>query len=206
VQYLVLPLDEPAFEINANTRDIKVPAAFSQNGVGVQGDHGAEILYFKINRFFDTMDFGRDDVSIVIQWKTKDGTGTSPVFCKDIKSDPDYLIFGWELTSDITIGGIVEFSIRILVWNTDNENNYIYSFSTKTATVAVKPALQFDIEQLKPDYNVAESIKQRINRSPLSNAVISLKPPIFVLPVGTGETIDLIYNEEKDRYDYDLIA
>ena len=34
-QYVVLPLDEEIFEINANTRAINVPASFKKNGIGV---------------------------------------------------------------------------------------------------------------------------------------------------------------------------
>ena len=40
--------DEPYFEINANTREIKVPPVFQQNGLTVKGDKLAEIVYFKI--------------------------------------------------------------------------------------------------------------------------------------------------------------
>ena len=35
LQYVVLPLDEEIFEINANARTITVPAGFKKNGVGV---------------------------------------------------------------------------------------------------------------------------------------------------------------------------
>ena len=36
--YKTLPLDEPAFEIDANTRIITVPDVFRRNGISVQGD------------------------------------------------------------------------------------------------------------------------------------------------------------------------
>ena len=36
--YTVLPLDEPVFSIDTNTRKITVPAEFSKNGVSVQGE------------------------------------------------------------------------------------------------------------------------------------------------------------------------
>ena len=41
--FLRLPLDEPYFEINANTRAITVPSALSQ--IGVVGDKYAEIVF-----------------------------------------------------------------------------------------------------------------------------------------------------------------
>lgn len=34
-KFLMLPLDEPVFEIDANTRDIKVPTEFKKNGISV---------------------------------------------------------------------------------------------------------------------------------------------------------------------------
>jgi hypothetical protein len=48
-----MPLDEPLFEIDANSRSIAVPSEFSRNGVGVKGDHQAETLYFRVDRYFD---------------------------------------------------------------------------------------------------------------------------------------------------------
>ena len=50
-KYLRLPLDEPMFEIDANTRKIAVPEEFKANGLSVQGDHLAETVYFVIDRY-----------------------------------------------------------------------------------------------------------------------------------------------------------
>ena len=49
-KYVVLPLDEEPFAIDANARTITVPATFKKNGIGVQGDEGAEMLHFIIDR------------------------------------------------------------------------------------------------------------------------------------------------------------
>ncbi len=64
--YTILPLDEEYFEINTNTRTIKVPEDFRKNGIAVQGDMGAETIYFKVPRYFDAMDL--DHTDIYIQW------------------------------------------------------------------------------------------------------------------------------------------
>ena len=42
-KYMMLPLDEEPFVIDANSRIITVPNQF-KNGVGVTGDHLAEII------------------------------------------------------------------------------------------------------------------------------------------------------------------
>ena len=47
IQYLMLPLDEPCLEVNANTRDITIPADFKKYGVSVQGDVIAETLFLR---------------------------------------------------------------------------------------------------------------------------------------------------------------
>jgi hypothetical protein len=62
-EFIMLPLDEPRFSIDANTRDIIIPANFKKL-VGVQGDHSAETLIFDIDRYFDFVDLYRDDMEI----------------------------------------------------------------------------------------------------------------------------------------------
>ena len=47
---IILPLDEEKFFIDGNSRKITVPQAFTKNGVGVQGDHYAEYIYFEIDK------------------------------------------------------------------------------------------------------------------------------------------------------------
>jgi hypothetical protein len=51
-KYLMLPIDETPFRINANERTITVPPAFDKCG-GVQSDNYAEIITFTIDRYFD---------------------------------------------------------------------------------------------------------------------------------------------------------
>jgi hypothetical protein len=63
-RYTILPLDENYFSIDTNTRKIEVPASFSKNGVGVQGDMGAETIYFKVPRYFDAVDLNNTDIYI----------------------------------------------------------------------------------------------------------------------------------------------
>ena len=71
--FVRLPLDEDFFEIDANSRTIKIPSTtFGRYGVGVEGDEMAEVVYFTIDRFFDAMDLASPDLNIIIQWETKD--------------------------------------------------------------------------------------------------------------------------------------
>ena len=118
-KYVRLPLyedgheDEEIFAIDANARTIKIPASFSRNGVCVVSDELAEILWFKINRYFDIKDFGLaagNDVGdnlkdgnlhILIQWEAPDGAkGASWAYAVDIDTDPEYVYFGWAITAE----------------------------------------------------------------------------------------------------------
>ena len=65
ISYFMLPIDEPLFEINANTRLIKIPDEF-KNGISVQGDEIAETIFFSIDRYFDATDFYNDNIIPVI--------------------------------------------------------------------------------------------------------------------------------------------
>ena len=86
-RYTILPLDEEVFEINANTRMITVPPSFKTNGISVHGDQVAEIVYFRIDRFFDATDL--NEMDIYIQWETPKGNkGVSKEWVRDIESDP----------------------------------------------------------------------------------------------------------------------
>ena len=106
-KYTILPLDEEPFVIDANTRTITVPKSFKTNGISVQGDEAAETIYFKIDRFFDATDL--DMMDIYVQWRSSevDEEGNpvekvSPIWVKDIESQPGYIIFGWPISSKAT--------------------------------------------------------------------------------------------------------
>ena len=78
--FMCLPLDEPTFYINANTRKIEISKDFT--GQQVQGDEVAEIIWFSVDRYFDTTDLY--NTNIYIQWEVeKNGVkeqGLTPAF------------------------------------------------------------------------------------------------------------------------------
>ena len=77
--FLKLPLDEPAFKIDANSRAIEIPGHYLANGLSVQGDEVAEIVFFEIDRFFDATDLSMQSISI--QWETPKGVQGWPWPC-----------------------------------------------------------------------------------------------------------------------------
>ena len=179
-RFLVLPMesDENFFEINANTREIIVPNAFKQNGVSVQGDAIAEMLYFKIDRYFDMDDLYTKEV--LIEWRLPENPetkerleGTSRPFIKDISISPDHIIIGWPIHQELTkIPGKIEFAVRFYTIGDDTNYLYkdkiMYSFSTLPAVVEIKSSLNLDIEKIDLEQSYIDSndlIGSRLNNS-----------------------------------------
>lgn len=200
-RYTILPLDEEVFEINANTRVITVPPSFKTNGISVQGDQVAEIVYFRIDRFFDATDL--NEMDIYIQWETPKGNkGVSKEWVRDIESDPGKIIFGWPLSLDITeTPGPIKFSVRFFKINTDEatkEQKIIYSFSTLTQTANIKPALDFS---LLDELYVVDDTDLIANRFTNSVVVGGVKPdaPQFLVNLDSDAEYDL---DESGKYEF----
>lgn len=214
-KYTVLPLDEEHFEINANTRAINIPASFKKNGVAVQGDDLAEVLYFKIDRYFDFMDL--NNTEILIQWETPkgaDGTtikSVSPAYHRDITSEPGKLIFGWALSDAITANpGTLKFSVRFFQWGKPGEAGVeegqekvlLYSFGTLTASVTIQPSIVLDIEN--EDYvidDAGERLIQRLKDSDIVGGYVASKPTFIVDLDDTHE-----YDLDEITEEYELIV
>ena len=203
--YTRLPLDEDNFEINLNTRKIDVPAHFLQNGISVQGDEIAEVVYFKVNRFFDMEDLARDDIKIYIQWRSAESgpdgklkEGVSVPWAVDYKTEPNYIIFGWPVSSEITgKAGEISFAVRFFKFDSAQQR-IVYSLSTLTQTIAVKPSLDFDISEkiidieegsansdLILDDNTA-MIQGRLENSQVSSEGVQAEVPFFFMVSNQG--------------------
>lgn len=142
-RYLMLPLDEPYFIVNANSREITVPAEFKKNGISVQGDEIAESLIFKINRFFDYADLNA--MVVKIQWQNAKGEeGLSDAYVVDDVKNADYLYIMWPITSEITSkAGTIKFSLRFYKLNGDT---LMYSFSTKVAAATINSGQDLNLQ------------------------------------------------------------
>ena len=119
-KFLLMPLDEPLFEIDANKRTINIPVDFNKNGIGVRGDHMAETLYFKIDRYFDHQDLFNVD-EIIINWQFRPANAsrnadfpmhTSLAFAPDEEYIPGCVVFGWVIDNEMTPSkGTLSFSV-----------------------------------------------------------------------------------------------
>lgn len=196
-KYTALPLDEDCFEINANTRGITIPASFKKNGLAVQGDHIAEVVYFKIDRYFDYIDF--NNTEICIQWelpKNADGVvikGISREYLRDIESDPGKLIFGWALSDIITANsGVIKFSVRFFELEDPNAENkkLEYNFSTLTASANIQSSLNFNLNEggLVVD-SAGDRILERLENSTVVGGYIAAEP-VFEIDLNAIADLD----------------
>lgn len=204
-KFTMLPLDEEPFFIDANSRVINPSPSFPRNVVGVRGDQVAEIIYFKINRYFDATDLAEQD--IYIEWENaKKEPGLSKEYVRDITSDPDYIIFGWPLALQITeYAGTVKYAIRFYKLKDlqDGTKEIVYSFSTQPSTIVINDTMNFDIKDntiQRLEDNVLDMIKDRFQNSKKDNVDTDVPAPIFSLNLVPGEYD--IHND--DGYDNNL--
>jgi hypothetical protein len=153
---LAMPVDEPVFEIDANSRIINIPAEFKKNGVAVLGDHNAETIYFAIDKYFDYQSFAAltnddpENSGIRINWTFIDSGKKAPAADAEVQTAaafgpsenliPGKLVFGWVIEKEMTKKpGTLLFSVEFYAKNVDNSLDY--SFNTLTAQLAVGNAL-----------------------------------------------------------------
>lgn len=208
--FLKLPLDEPAFKIDANSRAIEIPGHYLANGLSVQGDEVAEIVFFEIDRFFDATDLSMQSISI--QWETPKGVqGHTEAFIRDIesKAEEDKLIFGWPITSDVTkVPGKLKFSVRFYTEDAryaeeGQEKGFSYVFSTLPATISINAGLTMDTMQVDAD-SAADLILGRLTNSPIGG-IGDASVPVFVYwdprtnSVKLADTAAIIEQVEEDK-------
>ena len=187
-KYMILPLDEEPFEINANTRTITVPQSFSKCA-SVQGDQAAETIFFIVDRYFDTMDLNNQ--KIYIEWEDKDKNRylDEEVF-RDIDSKKDKIIFGWALSDKATsVAGPIKFAVRFYTVGPDidpetgliDENNKVitYSLSTLPQTIQIKESLASDLlDPTLPTIKSTQLMLRRIVKSTPDQGAEQVNVPV----------------------------
>lgn len=189
---LVLPADEEIFAIDANSRTINIPAFVKKNGIGVYGDHHAEMIVMTVDRYFDHEDFLND--KIVINWNFTPAGSKIPhyeenkaarAFAPNEELNPGKITFGFIITKEMTPQkGTLTFSVTIY---DDKSGDIVYSFNTLTASVAINDTLT--LTDLNIIENDTDNYVGRLTNSVYTNNTIS--------PVGTPvwKSGELINNE-----------
>ena len=177
--YIYAPLKEPYFEIDANSRTITVPAVFKTNGIGVKGDNLAETICFSINRYFDTMDLGSEDVRVYINWTLKDesASGKEEAFFVDPIAKPDYLIIGWPLDSiKFDAPGVLRFYLSFEIPGA-TADTVKYRLNTLPAEVKINNTLDIETENVIEKTNYATTYGVLFNNSNAYNPLEIGKEP-----------------------------
>lgn len=190
---IILPLDEEKFFIDGNSRKITIPQAFTKNGVGVQGDHYAEYIYFEIDRYFENIDFGSPSITAVVEFiDANQQKHFTKAWIKYTDEKSSKVIIGWPITQDVTSkAGSIKFSVRLFELD---GNSYKRSFGTLIGQLVVNPSLDFAISkaeidniQGKLDADVEGEVLRRMTNSPAADySADKVVSPVFLFRYKEG--------------------
>lgn len=192
---IILPLDEEKFFIDGNSRKITISQAFTKNGVGVQGDHYAEYIYFEIDRYFENIDFGSPSITAVVEFvDANQQKHFTKAWIKYTDEKSSKVTIGWPITQDVTSkAGSIKFSVRLFELE---GNSYKRSFGTLIGQLVVNPSLDFAISkaeidniQGKLDADVEGEVLRRMINSPAADySADKVVSPVFLFRYkeGTG--------------------
>lgn len=126
-----IPTDEPVYEVNLDTRVISTPSF-----LGVEADHEAELIYFEMDRFFDSVDLSTC-IGLVQFRNAKNEEYYYVIPYYDIVSKTGKLIFAWDIQSPATkYGGSVQFSFKFFRVDTAS-GELLYELNTLVAKTRV---------------------------------------------------------------------
>lgn len=149
-----LPFAHNIYEVDLNTRKIDGPAYLS-----VRRDHKAEVIYFKLDRYFDYMDLS--NTVCIIQYLIPDENIPRiyivPFFDTSTYFKDNKILIPWVVGGAVTSkAGKVEYSIRFYKIQRENDNDIklIYNLSTLPATSEILYSLEGDGEIMNVAYDV----------------------------------------------------
>lgn len=168
---IILPLDEEKFFIDGNSRKIAVPQAFTKNGIGVQGDHYAEYIYFEIDRYFENIDFGSPSITAVVEFiDANQQKHFAKAWIKYTDEKSSKVTIGWPITQDVTSkAGSIKFSVRLFELEGDS---YKRSFGTLIGQLVVNPSLDFVISKAEID-NIQGNLNDDVEKQVLDRMISS---------------------------------
>ena len=144
LQAVLVPSSERIYDIDLNTRKVSVPEYLS-----VETDHKAEVIYFRVDRYFDYMDLS--EIPCVIQYINALGESHYAVpSYVDIYTEKgsDKILIPWVIDGAATVAaGDVQFVFRF--YKMDSEEHFVYNFTTIPAKAKVLHGMK--PEEFKPE-------------------------------------------------------
>lgn len=149
-----LPFAHNIYEVDLNTRKIDGPAYLS-----VRRDHKAEVIYFKLDRYFDYMDLS--NTVCIIQYLIPDENIPRiyivPFFDTSTYFKDNKILIPWVVGGAVTSkAGKIEYSIRFYKIQRENDNDIklVYNLSTLPTTSEILYSLEGDGEIMDVAYDV----------------------------------------------------
>lgn len=181
---------ETVIEIDAASRMINIPEALYE--IGVAGDHYAETIYFKIDRYYDEMDLST--VPCIIDFVNAAGANDTSA-AVEVEVSDDYITFGWEIDKRVTIAsGIITFCVNFI-----SEEGRGYKFCTLPAELKIKDGL-LDSAKLKTITNEDLAFIQQMQSqiSILENSLALLENRISAIIDNSAENTNNIADIKND--------
>lgn len=194
-RFLRLPLwdkeneeGEDYFEINANTRKIKVPDNFNSSksreaGIAVAEDNLAEVVYFSVDRYYDRVDLYTKNIEI--RWALTptgsknpiDSGSCAAVFIDDeALAEEGKLVFGWPITRNMAaVKGVLSFSVCFYSKLSGTER--LYSLNTIPSSVNVNAGLSLENPQCT-DFK-EDLLKSLSNSAYTPESLTPLETPVW---------------------------
>ena len=142
----LFPDKSQIFEVDLNKRTINVPQFLS-----VQFDHNADVVYFKMPRWFEGIDLSK--TTCVVQYINADGD--AGIYCIPFYDlthfDEDktgiltpVMLAPWSLGGLVTASaGVVKFNLRFYLINSETKK-FSFNLSTQTATGTILHGMDLD--------------------------------------------------------------
>lgn len=164
---IINPENEPVFNVDLNTRKIKVPSEFRT--LAVQGDHMAETIWFAFDRYFDGEDL--KEKAIAIQYQNAAGVeGMLPANYHECVGEGNRtLLVGWSIPYEVTCApGTITLSLRFYTTVGEEEKKVIdYNLNTESIKLTIAKGLFIEAatenENIYPEASVLEELVQRLD-------------------------------------------
>lgn len=150
-----LPFAHNIYDVDLTTRKIYGPEHIS-----VRRDHKAEIIYFKVDRYFDYMDLA--NTICVIEYivpgdiKRVSHIYIVPFFDTSKFISENKMIFPWSVGGAATSKeGTIEYAIRFYKIDGEGEDKkLVYNLNTLPAKSKILPSIEGDGEISKAEYDI----------------------------------------------------
>lgn len=152
-QFLRIPSYEHIYEINLNERKIETPEFLS-----VESDENAEIIWFKVNRFYDNIDLYSGACWILYTNANNESYFYSaPLQIASSDIGEDYLLIPWVIGNNVAKkNGDIQFSIQFFKISEDHLR-YLYILNTQPTKSKILKSQGFDPSKFLGDEDKEEA-------------------------------------------------